>query len=194
MGDPAISVVIVNFNAGELLTDCVRSVLTSSVPVQVIVSDNGSTDGSINILEESIRDERSNIIYNKENLGFAKANNRALADAQGDYLLFLNPDCLIQVDTLEHLIAEMGSRPEIGMAGCLIRNPDGSEQAGCRRRVPTPWRTLVRIFYLDKLFPHHQRFQNIPMSLEPLPEHPVEVEAICYVPRFFRVFIPPCLR
>jgi len=178
MADPRVSVVIVNFNAGELLTECVRSVLSSNMPVEVFVSDNGSTDESIRFLEDNIHDERLHIICNGKNLGFAKANNRVLADTKGGHLLFLNPDCLIQGDTLERLIAEMDSRHDVGMAGCLICNPDGSEQAGCRRRVPTPWRTLVRLFYLDKLFPNHPKFQNIALSLTPLPDKPIEIEAI----------------
>jgi len=178
MADPRVSVVIVNFNAGELLTECVRPVLSSNMPVEVFVSDNGSTDGSIHFLEDAIQDERLHIICNGKNLGFAKANNRVLAGTKGTHLLFLNPDCLIQADTLEHLIAKMDSRHDVGMAGCLICNPDGSEQAGCRRRVPTPWRTLVRLFFLDKLFPNHPKFQNISLSLTPLPDKPIEVEAI----------------
>ncbi len=178
MADSTVPIIIVNFNGGDLLTECVRSVLTSSVPVEVFVSDNGSTDGSIHFLKTVINDERLHIIYNNKNLGFAKANNRVLAGTKGDYLLFLNPDCLIQADTLKRLIAEMDSRPDVGMAGCFLRNLDGSEQAGCRRRVPTPWRTLVRIFFLDKLLPNHPKFQNISLSLTPLPGKPIGVEAI----------------
>jgi GT2 family glycosyltransferase len=66
----------------------------------------------------------------------------------------------------------------VGMAGCLIRNPDGTEQAGCRRAVPTPWRTMVRTLCLNKLFPRHPRFQSFVLGGQPLPAEPVPQEAI----------------
>jgi len=174
-----VSVVIVNYNCGELLTVCVRSVLASTVPVQVFVSDNGSTDESITLLERDFQgDSRVNIHKNGENIGFSSANNRTISKTSGEYILFLNPDCLVNPDTIERMIAQMKVNPDCGMSGCLVRNPDATEQAGCRRRVPTPWRILVRTFYLDKLFPDHPRFQNFALSLEPLPDKPIEVEAI----------------
>jgi len=64
------------------------------------------------------------------------------------------------------------------MAGCLIRNLDDSEQAGCRRRVPTPWRTFVRVLHLNTLFPSIKRFECCLMHEIPLPENPVNIEAI----------------
>lgn len=172
------SVIIVNFNGGELLTECVRSVLNSTVQVQVLVSDNGSSDDSIQYLENNIRDERLLVHLNHANLGFATGSNNVVAAATGDYLLFLNPDCLVQQDVLEYMIEKMEEQPDVGMSGCLILNTDGSEQPGCRRRVPTPWRTLVRSFYLDKFFPGHSRFQNVFMHKLPLPEQAENVEAI----------------
>ncbi|RMG92886.1 MAG: glycosyltransferase family 2 protein [Zetaproteobacteria bacterium] len=185
---PLVSVICVNFNGGNILLQCVRSVLTSTVPVQVIVSDNGSTDGSIAALEEDLgNDERLVIIENHENLGFARGNNVALSQAEGEYILFLNPDCRIRPDTIERMIDHSKRLPEAGLLGCLICNPDGSEQAGCRRRVPTPWRAAVRFLGLHHLFPHHAAFRDLNMHELPLPEAPVEVEAISgafmFVPR-----------
>ena len=178
MSNPQISIIIVNFNGGELLTECVLAALASSVPVDVFVSDNGSTDGSIHFLEQTICDKRLTIEKNNENLGFSAANNRAIPMAVGDYLLILNPDCLIKPDTLEDLLIQMEFHPEAGMAGCMIRNLDGSEQAGCRRRVPTPWRTLVRILCLDRVLPNHPKFESVVMHQKPLPEKAVYKEAI----------------
>ncbi len=174
-----ISVVIVNFNAGELLTACVRSVLDSSVPVEVVVSDNGSRDGSLHILRRALGDDaRLRIIENGANLGFAKANNLALRYCRGDDILFLNPDCVIQRDTLARMRAIMSAHPRAGMGGCLILNADGSEQKGGRRRVPTPWRTLVRVFSLSRLLPDHPWFRDFDLSGQPLPTAPVAVDAI----------------
>lgn len=78
MTDAKVSIIIVNFNGGELLTACVRAVLSSSVPVEVFVSDNGSSDGSIYFLKQTVTDERLHIEKNHANLGFAAANNRVI--------------------------------------------------------------------------------------------------------------------
>lgn len=174
-----ISVIIVNFNAGTLLTDCVRSVLASSLPVEVIVSDNASTDDSLFELRRHFQgDGRLTILQNSENLGFAKGNNIALPHAGGDFILFLNPDCIIRPDTLQEMLAVMESRPRTGMAGCLIRNLDGSEQAGCRRSIPTPWRTFIRLARLGRLAKYHPRFESYVQTGQPMPEEPISVEAI----------------
>ena len=176
---PAISAVIVNFNGGELLTRSVAKLLSSSVSTEAFVVDNGSTDGSVERLRAACgRDRRLTIIDNGANLGFTRASNIALKRAQGDLILLLNPDCIIGPDALERMLITLGRHPKAGMAGCLIRNEDGSEQAGCRRSVPTPWRTLVRVLHLDKLFPNHRRFRNFVLTREPLPDAPVYVEAI----------------
>ena len=174
-----ISIIIVNYNGGPLLHEAVDAALSSSVPVEVLISDNGSTDGSLNVIYQSFsKDPRVQIISNGSNLGFSRANNIALKQAEGDYVLLLNPDCLIQPDTISQLLDIMETTPDAGMAGCLIRNPDGTEQAGCRRAVPTPWRTLVRVLHLNKLFPKHPRFRTFLLHQEPLPHKPHTVEAI----------------
>jgi GT2 family glycosyltransferase/nucleoside-diphosphate-sugar epimerase len=175
----SVAVVIVNYNAGPMLCECVRSVLGSSVPVRVYVSDNGSNDNSITELRAAVDEHPSlKIVENHENLGFARANNAVLPMVEGDYVLFLNPDCIIQPDTLKRMLAAMKAYPLAGMAGCLIRNPDGSEQAGCRRFVPTPWRALVRVFRLSHVFRNHPRFSSFVLTGQPLPELPIPVEAI----------------
>ncbi len=174
-----VSVIIVNYNAGELLTECVRSVLQSSAPIEAIVSDNGSTDGSVQYLRKMFgKDSRLRIVENNANLGFARANNIVLPYATGNHILFLNPDCIIEPNTIERMERIVASNPEVGMAGCLIKNLDGGEQAGCRRMVPTPWRTFARVLHLDKLFPNHPGFRSFVLSNQPLPDRPVYIEAL----------------
>ncbi|RLL50878.1 glycosyltransferase family 2 protein [Mariprofundus sp. EBB-1] len=177
MSESYISVIIVNYNCGSLLTQCVHAALSSTVPVEVFVSDNGSADGSIEHLRNKVSDDRLHIILNNENLGFAKASNIPLPVTAGDYILFLNPDCIIKPDTIESMLAEMKTHPEAGMGGCLILNSDGSEQCGCRRRVPTPARTLTRVLHLDIPFPF-LRDKGMLLHLEPLPADSQEQEAI----------------
>jgi len=182
-----ISVIIVNFNGGELLTECVHSVLASTVPVAVYVVDNASEDESLHKLQQAIfNDERMQIIKNADNLGFARAANLALPYTTGEYLLFLNPDCLIRPDTLARFVKTMDEYPQAGMAGGLVLNPDGSEQPGCRRSVPTPWRVIVRIFHLDKLLPNSRRFKSFVLTCQPLPEQPIEIEGISGACMFVR--------
>jgi hypothetical protein len=178
-GDAKVTVVIVNFNAGAVLADCVKSVLDSTIPVKVVLADNASSDDSIaNIKNLLGHDPRLTIMENAENLGFAKANNRALPLAEGEYVLLLNPDCVIKPDTLARMISAMSERPDVGMAGCLIRNLDGPEQRGCRRSVPTPWRSLAQVTGLNRIFPGDPRFQSFNQTNAPLPDSPVYIEAI----------------
>ncbi|OIR06779.1 N-acetylglucosaminyl-diphospho-decaprenol L-rhamnosyltransferase [mine drainage metagenome] len=183
-----ITAVIVNYNSGALLTACVASLFASSCPVRVVVSDNASNDDSLDRLQAFFGDDpRIEIVRNPENLGFSGGCNLGLDRAAGDYVLFINPDCVIPPDAIERMRALMAAHPEAGMAGCLIRNLDGSEQVGCRRYVPTPWRSLVRVLRLDRLFPRDPRFQTFNMAGTPLPDEAVPVEAISGAFMFVRL-------
>ncbi len=174
------SVITVNFNAGELLLRSARAALGSTAPVELLVVDNHSEDDSIARLREALGgDPRLRILENASNLGFARANNGAAAEARGDHLLFLNPDCLIEEDTICRMRQALAAHPEAGMAGCLILNPDGTEQAGCRRAVPTPWRAFVRATGLARMFPNYRRLlDDFVLVHQPRPTEPVPVEAI----------------
>jgi GT2 family glycosyltransferase len=172
------SVVTVNFNAGPLLTACARAVLSSSAPVEHIVVDNASTDGSLALLRAAFPAEpRLTVLEAGANLGFARATNRGVAPSRGDLVLLLNPDCLLEQDTIERMRAVMDAHPEAGMAGCLILNPDGTEQAGCRRAVPTPWRSLVRTLGLSRLAGRRVGGDFV-LAGQPLPPGPTAVDAI----------------
>ena len=177
------SVITVNFDAGGLLVAAARSVLASTVPVELLVADNGSTDGSLDGLRAAVgSDPRVRILESGANVGFARANNRALAEARGEWLLFLNPDCVIRPDTIARMQEALGQHPDAGLAGCLILNPDGTEQAGCRRETPTPGKAFVRAFGLGRLFRRLGLAGSAPRDFvrtgDPLPPQPVEVDAI----------------
>lgn len=175
----AIAVIIVNYNSGALLAETVASVARSTVEVEIFVSDNGSTDGSVDALKSAMGGAANlHILENGANLGFAAGNNAVLPRTGGDYLLFLNPDCRVEPDTLARMLAALEAQPEAGMAGCLILNTDGSEQPGCRRHIPRPWNALMRVAKLGKLFPGHPLFQDFNLTGTPLPAQPVEMEAI----------------
>jgi GT2 family glycosyltransferase len=175
-GSSPVSVVTVNFNAGDALQACVRSVLASTVAVEVVVVDNGSTDGSLERLRRDLGgDPRALLLEMHANLGFAAANNRGLLETRGEFVLLLNPDCQIEPATIERMRAVLELHPEAGMAGGLVRNPDGSEQAGCRRRIPTPGLAFGRAFGLARLLGPGRDFV---LAGAPLPSEPTEVEAI----------------
>jgi len=153
--------------------------LAQPVPVEIIVVDNASIDNSVVELRRQFRFEpRLCIVENSRNLGFSKAVNLGLARSSSEFALIMNPDCIVQRDAIRRVLAVLRKHPESGMAGCLIRNPDGTEQAGCRRSVPTPWRSLVRVLHLNRLYPNNPRFRTFLLNHEPLPTRPVEVEAI----------------
>jgi GT2 family glycosyltransferase len=178
---PSACAIIVNYDAGPFLKQVVNSVLCSEAVHKVIVVDNHSTDQSMDEAERiAVSQSRLACIRNKENLGFAKACNIGVAAAdESEYLLFLNPDCLMEEKALETLLAFMTSSPETGMAGPLLLNPDGTEQPGGRRAVPTPWRAFVRAFGLSKLGEIYPRFfSDFSLHQQPLPDSPMEVEAI----------------
>ena len=176
---PQVSVVIVAFNSGPWLGETIAHVLDSTIEVGVVVSDNASVDGSVlSVQQRWGGDPRVSVLHHPRNLGFAKACNRALERTHSPYVLFLNPDCLVQPDTLQRMLQVVADVPEAGMAGCLIRNPDGSEQAGCRRWEPTPWRSVARVLHLNRLRPRDPRFRDFNMTWEPLPGGPIAVDAI----------------
>lgn len=167
MDKTTTTVIIVNFNAGALLLDCVLTALSCEAVEQVIVSDNGSCDGSLRELPEH---SRLSVVPNGSNLGFARANNRCLVELQTPCALLLNPDCTISNKALGEMIQFMTANQHVGMCGPLILNHDGSEQRGCRRDEPTPFasfKTLVG-----------SRGRGINKVGDPLPDGPTEVDAI----------------
>lgn len=170
-----IGVVIVNYNAGDLLAQCLGAVLACPAVAAVIVSDNGSSDDSLDAVRARFGDDaKVTLIEHGSNLGFAAGNNRVVDRIAAPYVLFLNPDCIVKAGALECLLAFMKTAPDAGMAGCTIRNPDGSEQVASRRAIPDPWIGLMRLLHLDLLSPG----RRLDLTREPLPKQPIRVDAI----------------
>lgn len=171
-----ISAIIVNYNAGELLLECVNSLLDCPLEIEVIVVDNASSDDSLAALEDF---PEVTIIRNQLNTGFSAGCNQGLQQAAADYLLFLNPDCSIAPDAVSQMLNCLQNHPQVGMVGGLLINSDGTEQAGGRRAVPTPWRSFVRAFGLSRFgtrWPY--LFFDFYLHNLPLPDQPIELEAI----------------
>ncbi len=173
-----VSVITVNYNAGDFLGACASSAL--SQVDEVVLVDNASSDDSLAKLATAFPgDRRLKIIRNRENLGFAAACNIGAEHSISSCLFFLNPDCMLTSDTVKHLMRVLDDNPDVGMVGGLLMNPDGSEQVGGRRAIPTPWRSLVRAFGLSRLAARWPRlFLDFHLHKQPLPIQPIEVEAI----------------
>jgi len=146
------SVVIVAADSGADLQRCVESVLASSSAVEVIVSDNASTDGSIEtVAARWAEDARVRVLRNGRNLGFGAGCNRGATLATGDALLFLNPDCVLEADTLARLRAHLAGDATLGLLGARIVGADGRTEAASRRRDPTLRRALMSLTGLARL-------------------------------------------
>ena len=173
-----VSVIVVNYNAGDLLLQCVEAALAQAA--QVVVVDNDSTDGSFLRLAQTYPNEvRLQFIRSGGNVGFAAGCNAGVKGAFCDNLLFLNPDCILSHGALRRMVAAISSAQDVGMVGGLLINTDGTEQGGGRRAVPTPWRSFVRAFGLSRLSPRWPRlFFDFHLHQQPLPDKPIDVEAI----------------
>jgi GT2 family glycosyltransferase/lipopolysaccharide/colanic/teichoic acid biosynthesis glycosyltransferase len=159
-----ISLVIVNYNVKEFLSNLLVSIdkARAGLKLEIFVVDNNSSDGSIPYLKQ--RFPEISYIENRENIGFGKANNQAIFRAKGKYTLLINPDTLIEEDTLRILYEHMENHPQTGACGCKILNPDGSFADESRRTVPTPWTALGKVLGLSNLFPKSKFFAGYYMN------------------------------
>ncbi|MEK7249525.1 MAG: glycosyltransferase, partial [Bacteroidota bacterium] len=153
-----LSVIIVNYNVRQFLENALASTYRAMEGLQgeVFVVDNASDDGSIEMVKTKF--PHVLLIENQANVGFAKANNAALKQAKGRYVLLLNPDTIVQEDTFKVMIRFFDENPDAGLAGCKILNPDGTFQLPCRRSFPTPWVAFTKIFGLSTLLPKSKLF------------------------------------
>ncbi len=181
---PSVSVIIVSYQAGEVLVRCVESVLDSAVQ-QVIIVDNGSTDGSVQSLHTRYGDDtRIHWLSFTKNIGYSAAGNRAFSFVQSAYVLYLNPDCVVHKGAVNALSQALSTHSSAAMVGPLLLNPDGSEQAGGRRNHPTVGRVLSQVLYLWRL--SATIFPAVNMNMFPIPCIPTKVEAISGACMLFR--------
>ena len=170
-----LSVIIVSFNTSKLTLQCIKSVLNSvnNLRYEIIVIDNASTDGTLRQIRKSkIKNQNEKvkikIIENKENLGFAKANNQGIKIASGRYILLLNSDTVVKKNSVENLIKFAENTPDAGAVGVRLLNPDGTIQPSVFF-LPTIWRAVKQYWLgeeglLDKYAPDG----NSPTEVESL--------------------------
>jgi len=155
-----ISVIIVNYNVRYFIEQCLISVFKSiqDLNVEVIVVDNASVDNSVSAIKNKFPDVH--LIANKENVGFAKANNQAIKIAKGKYFLLLNPDTLIEEDTLTKIFGFMENNPDAGALGVKMIDGEGKFLPESKRGLPTLSSSLFRFSGLSKLFPKSRIFNR----------------------------------
>lgn len=153
-----ISVIIVNYNVKYFLEQCLRSIEKSSknLNVEIFVVDNNSLDGSCQMLKEKFSDII--LIENKVNVGFARANNQAIALAKGKYVLVINPDTIVEELTLTKCFSFMEDRREAGCLGVKMIDGKGNFLPESKRALPTPSVAFYKISGLSTIFPKSERF------------------------------------
>lgn len=144
-----LTIIIVNWNAGEMLCRCLRSIASSRCTnrVDVIVVDNASSDGSREMVQAEFPTVK--LVDSGANLGFGKANNLARRHVTTPLVLFLNPDTEVLEDSLRVMIEFMESHPQVGALGCKMKLPDGSVHDLGLQWFPTPWTEFLRTLVLS---------------------------------------------
>lgn len=162
-----LSIIIVNYNTKDMTEACVDSIRkwSQGSAWEIIVVDNGSTDGSAETLKKihGIR-----LIVNAKNVGFAKANNKGIQSAKGKYILLLNSDTEIREDSIGTMLRFMDGHPAAGAATCRLDLTNGTMDPACHRGFPTPWAAFTYMTGLEKLFPTSRIFGHYHMGYKNL--------------------------
>jgi len=149
-----LSIIIVNYETKNLLEQCLNSIYSENYhfSYEVSVVDNDSKDSSIEMVKKKFPQVK--LIENRNNLGFAAANNQALRRSNARYLLLINPDTVVLPDSLNVMMEFMDEHPEAGIAGCKLLNPDYSLQYSCRK-FSNFATFFLRGIHLDSIFPNN---------------------------------------
>ena len=164
-----LSIIIVNYNVKYFLEQCLCSVRKaleftplSEGESEVLVVDNNSADGSIEYLQPRFPFVR--FIANKENIGYARANNQGLKEAHGKYVLFLNPDTILPEDIFRKTISFMDQHPDAGAIGVRMIDGSGRFLKESKRGLPTAWASFCKMSGLTGLFPSSKAFAGYYMG------------------------------
>ena len=152
-----VSVIIVNWNTCSDLKVCLDSIQSSvkTVDYEVIVVDNASEDHSVDMIRKEFT--HVHLICNKQNEGFAKANNQAMAISKGRYILYVNSNVIVMENTIDKFVAYADKNPQVGAFGCRILNNDRTLQRSCYH-YPTALGLFFSSLYLSNIFPKSRIF------------------------------------
>ncbi|MBR1412579.1 MAG: glycosyltransferase family 2 protein [Prevotella sp.] len=163
-----VSIVIVSYNVRQLLVQCIDSVrkALAGLDGEIVVVDNCSKDDTQVYLETNYPDVR--LLANQENVGFARANNQAIRQSDSYYVLLLNPDTLVNENTIRETIAFMDAHPEAGGAGVRMLTREGTPAPESRRAIPTPWVAMLKMLGFTRRY----YMSNLPW------EEPCRIEVV----------------
>jgi len=163
VSDSRLSVLIVNYNGGAIVRQCLASLWPQlRAGWEVALVDNASPDRSANGLQDAF--PCLSVIRNTRNVGFARANNQAIPLTTGDYVLLLNPDVAVTPGALETALAYMDANPDVSILGPRILLPDGRLDPAAHRSFKTPATYLYRMSGLSRRFPRHRTFGRYYLS------------------------------
>lgn len=177
-----LAVIIVNYNTKELLEDCLSSVFKADEPkngLQVVVVDNGSKDGSLEVLAR-LGKKHANLVtvLNSENLGFAKGNNVGVDASDAKHLLFLNSDTVIKRYSLVKPLKYLKAHPKVGAVTIRLYLKDGSIDYDNHRGFPTPWAAITKFSGLSTLLPKSTFFNSYHLGFRKIDKiHQIPVAA-----------------
>ncbi len=174
-----LAVIIISYNTCQLLDDCIKSIYSSYQPskgLEIIVVDNNSQDGSVNMIEKKY--PKVKLIKNKKNTGFSHANNQAAKIASSNYLLFLNSDTVLRKFSLVKPLKYLKTHPEAGGVTIKLVLKNGKQDLDNHRGFPTPWTALCKFGGLSNIFPNSTFFNNYHLGLKNLNKvHQIPVTA-----------------
>lgn len=150
---PQVTVLTVSYNVRQFLDESIQSIKRSRFDggIEIIVVDNNSYDGTVDDLKAKHPDVT--IIANESNYGFGKAVNQGAENSNGKYLMIINPDTIVEENTVATLVGYLEDNQDTGLVGPKILNPDGSLQKACKRSFPTLAVALPKILGLNRIFP-----------------------------------------
>ncbi|MEI6123871.1 MAG: glycosyltransferase [Bacteroidota bacterium] len=173
-----LSVIIVNYNVIYFLEQCLHSVLKAGqgMDMEVFVVDNNSVDGSVAMVHEKFPNVK--LISNSDNKGFSKANNQAIRQSSGEFVLLLNPDTVVEEDTFLKIVNFMDQHADAGGLGVKMLDGKGRFLAESKRGLPTPTVAFYKIFGFSRLFPKSKTFGRYHLGfLDKDKTHQVEILA-----------------
>ncbi len=159
-----LSIVIVNYNVRYFLEQCLKSVYKAldGIEAEVFVVDNDSKDSSVEMVQEQFPQVK--LIANSDNPGFSKANNQAIRQSKGEYVLLLNPDTVVEEHTFRKSLEFMDAHPDAGGLGIKMIDGKGNYLPESKRGLPTPWVAFYKIFGLTAIFPRSKKFARYYMG------------------------------
>ena len=175
----SITAIVVNYNAGALLGECVRALRSSDANVEVMVLDNDSTDRSAENLRNLYGTSPGlEIAFNPSNVGFARAVNACARRIKTQYLLVINPDCRVATDTVTQLRAALDDDERAALAGPAVVDSGGKLERAALRRFPDPWKSLVTVTGLWRLGKWFSFFRGVPVNAINVPVETERVDAV----------------